>query len=141
MEHGSDLLYSVMARKDSFPTFKLVRTSYLSFHEAIQDALQRLGVETRLFRCDEAKKQAQDKFSRRHSEIEPCFQNLVATDLLFQGKKIAGGAQWRRGPAFLHQGSILPPFPIPFFELKSEFLEAFTKKFQIEWEARAPECC
>ena len=47
--HGNDLIYSVMARRDSFPTFHQVRTSYLSFHEAVQTAFLKLNHETEFY--------------------------------------------------------------------------------------------
>lgn len=121
VEHGNDLIYSVIARRDSYPTFDKVRTSYLSFHEAILEAFRNLGIETRLLRCDEAK--------RRSSALSECFNEPVATDLLMNERKIAGGAQWRRREAFLHQGSIQIPDSVSFERLKIVLIEAFQKKF------------
>ena len=125
VRHGSDLLYSIIARRYCFSTFHQVRTSYLSFHEVIQDAFQGLGIETRLFRCDEAKKRKRAK---------DCFNEPVATDLLLDEKKVAGGAQWRRGESFLHQGSILIPRGVSYEGLKQAFLEAFERKFGVAWD-------
>jgi lipoate-protein ligase A len=128
VEHGNDLIYSVIARRDSFPTFHQVRTSYLSFHEAVQEAFQKLGVETRLVRCDD--------FRRRRGRVTDCFNQPVATDVLFKGVKIAGGAQWRRGEAFLHQGSIQLTPGISFEGLKEALIEAFAGQFDIAWSDR-----
>ena len=124
MEHGQDLLYSVIGRKNSFPTFHQVRTSYLSFHEAVQEALQSLGVGSRLFRSDEAK---------RALHTVDCFRGPVATDVLVEEKKIAGGAQWRRGDAFLHQGSIRLVKGTSFEAMKEALATAFERKFEIAW--------
>lgn len=132
VHHGNDLLYSVIARRDTFPTFHQVRTSYLSFHEAIQGALQSLGIETRLFRCDEAKKRGQAAFS-----LSDCFRDPIATDLLFHEKKIAGAAQWRRGNAFLHQGSIQLVEGVSFENFKGAFLGAFERHFGAFWSKMA----
>jgi len=126
VRHGKDLIYSVIARRDSFPTFGRVRTSYLSFHEAVQEALVRLGIETRLFRCDEA------KISRNLSE---CFKEPVATDVLFEEKKIAGGGQWRRREGFLHQGSIQLLQGISFEGMREALKDAFERKFDIVWSS------
>lgn len=128
VEHGNDLIYSVIAKVDTFPTFRQVRTSYLSFHEAVQTAFERLGIETRLFRCDEAR--ARNQKSLRGGGLNRCFEEPVATDVLVKKQKIAGGAQRRKGGAFLHQGSIQIPQGISYGPLKSVFLEAFKNKFE-----------
>ena len=133
VEHGRDLIYSVIARRDSFPTFHQVRTSYLSFHEAVQEALQKLGIETRLFRCDEAKRK------KGRGVPSPCFSEPVATDVLANERKIAGGAQRRKGEAFLHQGSVQLPQGISFEILKEALVNAFEKKFRIVWSEKIAE--
>jgi len=130
VRHGKDLIYSVIARRDSFPTFSKVRTSYLSFHETIQEALTQLGVETRLFRCDEA---------GAAQNATDCFTRPVATDILFKEQKIAGGAQRRKGDAFLHQGSIQIPEGLTFQSLREAFLEAFERKFGVVWQDQVEE--
>ncbi len=130
VRHGRDLIYSVIARKDTYPAFHQVRTSYLSFHEAIQQAFKGLGYETDLFRCDDPQAKKNTKGS---TSIDECFQKPVPTDLRWKGEKIAGGAQWRKREGFLHQGSIQPVAGLPFEELKSALIHAFQEKFQIEW--------
>ena len=121
VRHGDDLIYSVMARRDTFPTFHQVRTSYLSFHEAVQDAFQKLGIQTRLFRSDEAKRRDRKRplFGRKPGD---CFTEPVATDVLIHEQKVAGGGQWRRGEAFLHQGSVRILEGISFESLKASFV-------------------
>lgn len=129
VRHGNDLIYSVIARRNSFPTFGMVRTSYLSFHEAIQAALGKLGIQSRLFRCDEAR-----HVRHRKSVLTDCFQEPVATDLLVDEQKIAGGAQLRSRGAFLHQGSVQILKGSTFERLKESFLTAFQEKFSVVWE-------
>ena len=126
VRHGNDFLYSVMARRDTFPTFHQVRTSYLSFHEVVQEAFWNLGIETTLFRCDDLKARKNAKEPHR---LEDCFEKPVPTDVSFEDKKIAGGAQWRRKEAFLHQGSVQLIQGVSFERLKPVFLEAFEKRF------------
>lgn len=124
--HGHDLIYTVLARKDSFPTFGRVRTSYLTFHEIVREALASLGVHATLVRCDnpEAKQN-----SRRL--VKDCFSTPVPTDLIFEGKKIAGGAQRRRGEAFLHQGSVQLVAGVTFERLHDAFIESFERKLAV----------
>lgn len=136
VRHGNDLLYSVIARRHTHPTFNLVRTSYLSFHEALQEAFETLGFSTRLFRCDEAKKRNRSLPFRFGPP--DCFSNPIATDLLLEEQKIAGGAQWRRGGAFLHQGSVQMPRGVSFESLKEAFLEALERKFEPTWMRESP---
>ena len=126
--HGKDLIYSVIARGDSFPAFHQARTSYLVFHEAVQEALLNFGVKTRLLRCDEAKRPA-----GLRQKLSDCFKNPVGTDVLLEEKKIAGGGQWRRREGFLHQGSVEIPKGISFEHLKDALLKAFERKFNIRW--------
>jgi len=132
VRHGNDLIYSVMARRDSFPTFGMTRTSYLSFHEAVQEAFLILGFPTRLFRCDEAKERDQRRRGRR-PRVEECFKEPVATDVLLEESKVAGGGQWRRREAFLHQGSIQIPKGMAYNALRDALRSAFKRKFGIVW--------
>lgn len=125
VQHGDDLIYSVIAWSHSFPTFDRVRTSYLSFHEAIQTAFRNAGLASRLFRCDEAQR------IRRSSR--DCFHDPVATDILAGGRKIAGGAQRRRAGVFLHQGSIRLPQGVCFEEFKRLFIRSFAEKFNVDF--------
>lgn len=130
VRHGSDLIYSVIARKDTYPTFHQVRTSYLSIHEAIQQAFKNLGFPTELFRCDDPVAKKNIKAS---TSIDECFQKPVPTDLRWKDEKIAGGAQWRKREGFLHQGSIQLFDGVTFGYLKAALIQAFQEKFQIEW--------
>ena len=128
MNHGDDLIYSVVARPGTFPTFRQVRTSYLSFHETVQEAFRSLGVETELLRCDQP--ELKRNSSRR---ISDCFREPVPTDLARGSEKVAGGAQRRRPNAFLHQGSVKLPRGISFEALKKALTSAFETKFEAEW--------
>ncbi len=156
VRHGNDLIYSVIARYESFPTFNRARVSYLSFHEVAQEAFAELGIETRLFRCDEAKSPAarhcegakrpkQSLFQRllrpchrlrrcQGLAMTECFREPIATDLMIGNQKIAGGAQRRKQNVFLHQGSIQLPKGISFEALKEVFVQAFERKFGVVWE-------
>ena len=134
VRHGQDLVYSVCARRDSFPTFGMVRTSYLSFHEAVQDAFSVLGFETRLLRCDEVRPLTQPSPPKGgEGQLAECFKEPVATDVLLEERKIAGGGQWRRERSFLHQGSVQIPPGVSYEDLRDALKKAFAKKFGIDW--------
>lgn len=121
--HGNDLIYTVIARHDSFPTFRLVRTSYLTFHEIIQETLAGFGIEASFVRCDNSEAKQN---SRRL--VKDCFSTPVPTDLVYEGKKIAGAAQRRKKGAFLHQGSVELVAGVTFDRLRSALLESFGRK-------------
>jgi lipoate-protein ligase A len=141
VKHGNDFIYSVIARPDTFPTFRQVRTSYLTFHEVVQEALQRLGFETSLFRCDDpkAKKNVKPQKGTGYSlvacplALRDCFSTPVPTDVALGGQKIAGAAQKRTPNAFLHQGSIQIPRDVAFEDVKTAFVPAFGEKFGVAW--------
>ncbi len=129
VRHGNDFLYSVIARRNSFSTFHRVRTSYLSFQEVVQEAFARFQVKTSLVRCDD--EGARKNVKRR--TLEDCFKRPVPTDVSLGGQKIAGGAQWRRGEAFLHQGSVQLVEGVSFENFKGAFLGAFERHFGAFW--------
>lgn len=95
--HDADWTYSL-----AFPAgheWHLLRAeeSYRRVHEWIQAAFIRMGVQAELAPC--CKKIAPGQ----------CFVGYEKSDLLWQGKKIAGAAQRRNKLGLLIQGSVQPP--------------------------------
>jgi lipoate-protein ligase A len=95
--HDADWTYSL-----AFPTthewYGLSATgSYQRVHEWIRDAFAKLGVETELAPCC------------CKSAPGQCFVGYEKSDVLWQGKKIAGAAQRRMKTGLLIQGSVQPP--------------------------------
>ena len=95
--HDADWTYSV-----AFPTthewYALTATeSYQRVHEWIRASFQRLGVATELAPC--CLKTAPGQ----------CFAGYEKSDVLWQGRKIAGAAQRRTKHGLLIQGSVQPP--------------------------------
>lgn len=95
VEHGKDVIFSLIARKTDDESFKSVRVSYLKIHEAVKAAFENTGKTPRFYRCDEKLPRGGD-----------CFLFPIATDLGLEGRKIAGGAQKRSSGVLLHQESI-----------------------------------
>ncbi|MBI3306676.1 MAG: lipoate--protein ligase family protein [Candidatus Omnitrophica bacterium] len=95
VRHGSDLIFSLIARKSDDESFKSVRVSYWKIHEAVKAGLEAIGNLPRFYRCDENLPRGQD-----------CFRYPIATDLAVGPDKAAGGAQKRSAGALLHQESI-----------------------------------
>ena len=95
--HDADWTYSL-----AFPTthewYALSAVaSYQRIHEWIRDSFGKLGVATELASCC------------RKSAPGQCFAGYEKSDVLWQGKKIAGAAQRRTKTGLLIQGSVQPP--------------------------------
>lgn len=95
--HDADWTYSL-----AFPTthewYSLSATeSYQRVHEWIRDSFAKLGVTTELAPCC------------RKSAPGQCFVGYEKSDVLWQGRKIAGAAQRRTKTGLLIQGSVQPP--------------------------------
>ena len=95
--HGEDLTYSVIipARHSFFSRSSL--EIYSELHDAIRQALIANGVEATLAGTVAPK------------VSEHCFANAVRSDVLSDGRKIAGAAHRRSRAGLLHQGSIQLP--------------------------------
>ncbi len=69
--------------------------SYAWIHGALADALASVGIGATL-----------DGGQSRRTGGGACFENPVRSDILYDGRKIVGGAQKRTARGLLHQGSI-----------------------------------
>lgn len=121
VEHGRDLMFSVIAAKDADESFSSVRMSYQKIHEALHEAFKALGKEASFYRCDEALPRGGD-----------CFKFPIATDLSLDGKKVAGGAQKRSSGVMLHQESVQLVKGLDADAIIREFRLALKNKFEIE---------
>jgi len=95
--HDADWTYSL-----AFPTthewYALSAVeSYQRVHEWVRDSFTKLGVATELAPCC------------RKSAPGQCFVGHEKSDVLWQGRKIAGAAQRRTKTGLLIQGSVQPP--------------------------------
>jgi lipoate-protein ligase A len=103
--HHEDWTYSLVFPPNHEWYFLKAEESYRRVHEWIQSAFAELRIPTELAPC------------RRHSPLvarhpslpTACFVGHVKSDLLWQGKKIAGAAQRRNRQGLLIQGSVQPP--------------------------------
>ncbi len=114
--HGDDLTYSVIipARHPFFARSSLA--IYSDLHEAIREALQANGIAATL------------ASSVAPKVSEDCFANAVRSDVLSDGRKIAGAAHRRSRGGLLHQGSIqLPGLPAKFL---NDFGQTLCDRFE-----------
>lgn len=97
--HDGDWTYSLTVPRGN-PWHRLkAPESYRRLHEWLQAAFASLGLDTRLAPGIDAEGPGR------------CFVGAEASDLLDQGRKIAGAAQRRNRDGLLIQGSIQPPPP------------------------------
>jgi lipoate-protein ligase A len=117
VHHGTDLSLSLAWRRHD-PRFPpCLKTIYRTIHETVQNALSNKKIETELCLSP-------------GTSTGSCFQNPVENDLLWQGKKILGGALrvtfWGR----LYQGNLLwEEMGLRLEETVPCLIEAFTKTF------------
>lgn len=95
--HDADWTYSL-----AFPTthewYSLSATeSYERVHEWVRESFKKLGVTTELASCC------------RNTAPGQCFMGYEKSDVLWEGRKIAGAAQRRTKAGLLIQGSVQPP--------------------------------
>ena len=128
--HDRDWTYSLV-----FPPtheWHLLRAeeSYRRAHGWIQSAFAELKIVTELApRCRKS------EMGNRKSEISSeCFVGHVKSDLLWQGKKIAGAAQRRNQLGLLIQGSVQPP-PISLAraDWENAMCEIACREFGVMW--------
>lgn len=97
VKHGEDLTFALIAPYTREEPLGRVRKSYFLIHEALRRAFREFGLTT-------------ERYTAACGWGTFCFDSPVANDLMFEGKKAAGGAQKRSGGYVLHQGSIDWPF-------------------------------
>ena len=92
--HHREVTYSVTAPIDS----ATLRETYARINRILQTGLSRLGVVV------EAAAAAQ---RASVPSVRPCFETPAEGELVAQGAKLVGSAQWREDGALLQHGSIL----------------------------------
>ena len=121
--HDADWTYSLaFPHGDPWHKLKAVE-SYRRVHEWIQAAFTRAGLATELSPC--GRKEAPGQ----------CFVGAEQSDVLWQGRKIAGAAQRRTRDGLLIQGSIQPPPGSSRSEFEKAFCEAARVQWGVEWRA------
>jgi lipoate-protein ligase A len=97
VSHGEDLTYSIMIGSMDAAFALPSKMIYHRVHSAVSQALRKIGIEADII----------EKQSAKISEA--CFANPVASDVIANGRKIAGAAHRKSGSGLLHQGSIQSP--------------------------------
>ncbi len=95
VEHGQDLIFSIVAAKEHDESFGSVKDSYHKIHQAVKRALENLGHKIHFY----------TEASDRPGGPE-CFVYPIESDLGMDRKKVAGGAQKRSSGVLLHEESV-----------------------------------
>ncbi|MBN1688235.1 MAG: hypothetical protein JW893_03970 [Candidatus Omnitrophica bacterium] len=119
--HGQDLIFSLVARKSDDESFKTVRDSYTKIHEAVRRGFQSFGYKIDFF--DSSKEWIQGK---------DCFRYPIETDLVYKGRKVAGGSQKRSAGVLLHQESIQGPRGFDMTSCEEKMIEGFEQVFDMK---------
>ena len=94
MPHDGDWTYSLIFPPDHEWSRLTATKSYHRTHKLLQNAFQKIAIETVLADCCQRPKPGE------------CFEGHELHDLLWNGKKIAGAAQRRNWHGLLIQGSV-----------------------------------
>jgi lipoate-protein ligase A len=122
--HHNELTYSIVT-SEKYGLPEAVEQSYKFLCEGLVAAYRTLGLEVSLVSQD------------RGISSAACFTNAGSADLTFQGRKIAGSAQRRKGDTILQHGSLpisLDPqlfssiLKFPSASVRDRVLTAFTEK-------------
>ena len=123
VDHGRDLVFSLIAHKRHDESFRSVRVSYWKIHEALKKGFETLGMTPRFYRCDESLPEGPE-----------CFRFPISSDLALGQKKIAGGSQKRSAGTLLHQESIVVPKFTDGFQLAQAVKAGIQSVFKVSLE-------
>lgn len=111
--HDKDFTLSLIISSKFFPLGRSYEDSYHRIHTLILNTLRASGVHADFYQSDS-----------KETSFHACFQQPVPNDIMFNKKKILGGAQLRRKGFLLYQGTLQwqENNPNP-----NDFLEAFNQ--------------
>lgn len=95
--HCRELTYSVTAPADAWGG---LREAYLRINRALAAGLRRLGAPARVVPPDEGARIPRPT-------VRACFRDPLPGEVVADGRKLIGSAQWRDGGALLQHGSLL----------------------------------
>lgn len=93
--HYREITYSVTAPAGALGR---ARESYEGINRLLLEGLRRLGVDASAHR---------ESGRAPRPSLTPCFATPVAGEIVFEGRKLVGSAQWHANDALLQHGSIL----------------------------------
>lgn len=128
--HKNDLCFSLIWRRQDRTIPWGIKDSYCAIHKWVKESLSLCEIQTDLYLGLDSRTIPQSGASGNDKVGDICFQSPVENDLMCDGKKIVGGAQWRDGNVALHQGSIqILPAKLDLEIFKQKFGEMFSVQF------------
>jgi lipoate-protein ligase A len=132
VDHNESLTFSFITHKDAYAKFATAAIFYKVLHAVIFKAFLGCGIRLVMQRGegDEA------------IGVEECFKKPVEYDLLYEGRKIVGGAQKRSHGFILHQSSIFFGVPAwqarPYLQelVRNMIIKEIEDTFDIRFEPR-----
>ncbi len=126
VEHGRDLTFSIILDLKTLPSLDSVKNSYHWIHQIILKALMNLDISTKFYS------------SAKEEKGNLCFVSPSRDDLIWEGLKIVGGAQRRKGNFLLHQGTIALD---KIFLKRSLLIQQIVKNFESAFQLDLKEGC
>jgi lipoate-protein ligase A len=121
--HDADWTYSLAFPSNHEWHSLRAEESYRRAHEWVRAAFARIGVVAELARCC------------RKTGPGQCFVGYEKSDVLWQGRKIAGAAQRRTRTGLLIQGSVQPPpLGLAKIDWQQAMCDAANAAFGVKWE-------
>lgn len=125
--HEADWTYSLTVPAGHAWWQLRASASYQCLHEWLQDAFYRVGIETCLAPAPDTEGPGR------------CFIGAESSDLLYQGRKIAGAAQRRSRNGLLIQGSVQPPpSHVARSDWENALCSAASARWQVQWQSWEP---
>ncbi len=126
--HNADWTYSLAFPPDHEWHGLAAEESYRRVHAWVCDAFTRLGVPTELAPCC------------RPTGPGQCFVGYEKSDVLWQGRKIAGAAQRRNRLGLLIQGSVQPPpLGLAKIDWQQAMCDVAGEAFGVRWAELEPD--
>jgi lipoate-protein ligase A len=130
--HGNDLTYSIVIPASNPAFAESSNSIYERIHRALAAALAETGKRAVVAAIGD---RGGARFATPTGDTTPgcnnCFANPVQSDVIMNGRKVAGAAQRRTCAGLLHQGSIQN------VELENDFAERFARELSQHCELRS----
>ncbi len=95
--HKGDLCYAIAARRTWHPEFRSLHSTYRAVSAVITHCLRELGISLSV---------SAQPLHKERGIVNPCFAMISPFEVLVDGRKISGSAQFRSHDSFLQHGSI-----------------------------------
>lgn len=125
---GEGFTYSMIYREGPGCVAKGVAASYSQIHGCVAEALRSLGADAQLYTDSSA---APGPFGE-------CFSSPVHSDVMLDGRKVAGAAQRRKRGTVLHQGEVSLDLDVfgkwSYNDFQTAFINCLSKQLDLRFQ-------